>query len=95
MSTAIETNGMPDLAAECKKWEKQCAELVEERDNLRAELGKVRSERDQYLKSLYFYIRKEAPPLTFTKEEVFAHLDDKPTFQELIDELCGTDTQEK
>jgi uncharacterized coiled-coil DUF342 family protein len=87
MSKPIETNGTPDLAVECKQREQQCAELIEERDRLRAELAKVKSERDSYLKTVYYYLRKEAPPLTFTKEEVFAHLDDKPNVLDVIAEM--------
>ena len=87
MATATETNGTPDLAAQCKKWERQCAELSEERDRLLAELAKTKSERDAYLKEVYFHFRKEAPAPSFTKEEVFAHLDDKPTIHDLIAEL--------
>ena len=76
-----------DLAGECKKWEQRCAEVIEERDRLRAELAKTQQERDAYLKTVYYYIRKEAPAPTFTREEVFAHLDDKPTFEELVAEI--------
>ena len=37
----------PDLAAECKKWEQRYAEIIEERDRLRAELAKTQQERDK------------------------------------------------
>lgn len=85
----------PDLAAESKKWESRCAELTAERDKLRDELAKIQKERDQYLKSLYHLLCKDYTPPPFTKEEAFAHLDDKPTFAELIAELDREYAQEK
>jgi hypothetical protein len=88
MSNPIDTiNGTADIAAEAKMWELRCAELSEERDRLRAELTQTRAQRDQYLKSLYYMLRKSYAPPNFTREEVFAHLDDKPTFEEIVAEL--------
>ena len=87
MSSSTDTNGAPDLAAECKKWEKQCADLTNEREHLEAELAKVKAERDSYLKTVYYYLRKEATPPDFTREEVFAHINDRPTFEEVVAEM--------
>jgi len=87
MSKPTETNGALDLAAECKKREQQCAELMEERDRLRTELAKVKSERDSYLKTVYYYLRKEAPAPDFTKEEMLACVGQEPPLEEFIAEL--------
>jgi hypothetical protein len=76
-----------DISAKSPDWEHQCGELLREREQLRQELAETKAERDTYLKTVYYYLRKEAPQPTFTKEAVFAHLDDKPTFSELIAEL--------
>ena len=78
--------GSPDLTAECKKWETLCAELLAERQKAREELAKTQQERDQYLKSLYHVLRKDYKP-DFDQEIAFAHIDDKPTIQELIAKL--------
>jgi hypothetical protein len=76
-----------DIGAKSPDWERLCGELLQEREQLRQELAETRAERETYLKAVYYYLRKEASAPTFTKEEVFAHLDDKPTFAELIAEL--------
>jgi hypothetical protein len=95
MSNPIDTNGTPDLAPECKKWEARCAELAQERDRLSAELAKVTSERDSYLKTVYYYLRKEATPPDFTREEVFAAVENEQSFADLVDELNKQYGQEK
>jgi len=90
MSTPIETNGAPDLAAERAKWEKQCAELIEDRERLRAELAKTQAECEGYRKSLFHQMCKDYTPPNFTKKEqeaAIAHLDDKPSILDLIAEL--------
>ena len=63
------------------------AELTAECDRLRTELTKTQSERDAYLKTVYSYLRQESPVPTFTREEVFEHLDDKPTFEDVVGEI--------
>jgi len=65
----------------------RCAELAEERDRLRAELGKVTSERDQYLKTVYHFMCKDYQPPPFTKEEMLAFVDQAPPLGEFIAEL--------
>ena len=79
--------GTTDLAAECKRWENLCGELLVERQLLREDLAKTQRERDQYLKSLYHLLCKDYTPPDFDKEEVLAHLDDHPTMEEIIAEL--------
>ena len=81
--------GSADLTADCKNWESLCGELLAERQKLREELAKSRRERDQYLKSLYHFLCKDYKP-DFDRETAFAHIDDKPTIQELIAELERT-----
>ncbi len=85
MSIASQTNGAKFQEATAAQT--KIAELTAERDRLLAELAKTQSERDVYLKTVYSYLRKDAPVPTFTKAEVFAHLDDKPTFEELVAEI--------
>jgi hypothetical protein len=67
--------------------QRRCEELIHERDGLKAALAKTQTERDGYLKTVYHFMCKDYVPPPFTKEEVFAHLDDKPSFEELIVEL--------
>ncbi len=78
--------GSLDATTECKKWEKLCGEAIAERDRLREELGKVQSERDAYLKTVYYFMCKDYQP-TFTKEELFANVGRQPSFGELIAEI--------
>jgi len=76
MSISTQTNGAADLKT-----------LQAERDQLREELDKVKSERDAYLKSLYYFLRKEAPPPDFTKEELMACVGKEPPLEDVIAEL--------
>ena len=78
--------GAMDAVAECKKWEKLCAELLADRQRLSEELAKTQTERDAYQKNLYHLLCKDYQP-DFDREIAFAHLDDKPTIQELVAEL--------
>jgi hypothetical protein len=92
MPTPIEINGAPDLVAECKKWERQCAELIEERDRLRDELAKARAERDLYGRSLFHLKCKDYVPPVISKEDqekALAKLDNEPSILDLIAELEG------
>ncbi len=75
-----------DLAADCKKWEKLCGELLAERQKLRAELAKTQIERDEHLKSLYHFLCKDYV-CPYTKEELFANAVYEPSMEELIAEL--------
>ena len=78
--------GALDAVAECKKWEKLCGELLADRQRLTEELAKIREKCDAYQKNLYHLLCKDYKP-DFDKEFAFAHLDDKPTIQELIADL--------
>ncbi len=78
--------GSTDVAAECKKWEKLCGELLAERQELRAELAKAQTERDQHLKSLYHLLCKDYI-CPYTREELFANAVYEPSMEDLIAEL--------
>lgn len=78
--------GSSDFRAECKKWEDLCGQLLAEREALRKELAKKQDECEMYRKSLFHNLCKDYKP-DFDKELGFAHLDDKPSVQELIAEL--------
>lgn len=78
--------GSADLAADCKKWEKLCGELLAEREKLRDELAKTQAERDGYVKAL---MRAECENYVcpFTKEELFANAVYEPTIPEILAEV--------
>ena len=78
--------GSTDLAADCKKWENLCGELLAEREKLRAEMAKLSRESETYRKSLIHMLAKEFKP-GFDVELAFAHLNDKSTIEEIIAEL--------
>jgi hypothetical protein len=63
--------------------------LVAERDALRAELREIAAERDEYRSTLSAVL--PAPKYEFTKEELFAQIDDNPSFDELVQEVCRRD----
>lgn len=70
---------------ELARWRELCRELIEQREHLRQELVEVKAERDQLRKALIApFAAKE---INFTKEEVMASLDARPTIDEVIDEL--------
>ena len=75
-----------DPAADCKKWENLCADLLAEREKLREDLAKVQIERDQYLKSLYHVLCKDYV-CPYTKEELLANAIYEPTLEEIVAEL--------
>ena len=75
-----------DAGAECKKWEDLCGELLAERENLRAELAKSQAECELYRKSLFHLKCRDYKP-DYDRDIAFAHLDDKPSVEELIAEL--------
>jgi hypothetical protein len=78
--------GSSDLVADCKKWEKLCGELLAEREKMRADAAKMRREFDLCKKSLYHVVFKDAKN-DFDLEVALAHLNDKPTLEELIAQL--------
>lgn len=83
------TPGSADLAAECKKWEKLCGELLVDRDKLRAELDELRRMHDACCKTL-FHLKCKEWKFDFDQgahDDALAHIDDKPTVAEIIAEL--------
>lgn len=78
--------GTTDAVAECKKWERLCAEVIAERERLREELAKAQRDCDLYRKSLFREMCKDYKP-DYDRSVAFAHLDDTPTVQEIITEL--------
>jgi hypothetical protein len=75
MSKPNETNGTTEIAR-----------LTEELERLRAELAKVKRDRDAYRK-LYLKSLPEGPPPPFTKEEALAWVGQAPPLEEFIAEL--------
>jgi hypothetical protein len=75
--------GSSDVAADCKKWENLCGELLAEREKLRADLMQTRREYDVCRKSLFHLVFKDDGG-GFDPALAFAHVDDKPTIEELI-----------
>ncbi len=69
------------------QWETRCHELLVETQRLRDQLLAVQAERDQFKKTIYHFLRKEAPIPTFAEDDVFAVARTEPTFGELITEL--------
>lgn len=81
-----------DLAAQCKQWEKLCAQLLAEKEKLREELAQIRWEYDACRQTLFHLKCKDYKP-DFDEAVGFAHLDDKPTVQEIIEELKKSQEQ--
>jgi hypothetical protein len=65
--------GSQPSEVEVQRWQQLCTELMAERERLRADFAKVKAERDQYLRGLYALTAEDIP---FTREEVFASLED-------------------
>ena len=80
------TPGNADAKAECKQWEHVCGELIAQREQLRAELARVTAERDAYFKA-WWQLECSNYQSPYTKDELFSFLDQKPTVQEIIEEL--------
>jgi hypothetical protein len=78
--------GSSDLAAECKKWENFCGELLAEREKLRGELAQMQREYEACRQALFHELCKNYKP-DYDEKIGFAHLDDKPSLRELIAEL--------
>ncbi len=84
MATSTETNGASNLAEQCQAWQRQCAELIEERDQLRAQLAKAEAERAADLKAMHALTQKE---IQFTQEEILAQLGKEPPLEQIIANL--------
>ena len=81
--------GSADLAADCKKWENLCGELLAEREKLRADLAELQRMYDACSKTLF---RLKCKDYKFeldqrAQDDALAHIDDKPTVAEIIAEL--------
>lgn len=81
--------GSVDAVAECKKWEKLCAELLAEREKLCDELAQMGRMYDACAKSLYQLKFEDYEPPVITDEEALACLDENPTLEEIIEGLTN------
>lgn len=78
-------NGAATESAAQETAEEKCRKLSEECERLRTELAEVRKERDIYSK-MVGTLSAQYEPIP-TDEEILACLGQKPSFEELIDEL--------
>ena len=78
--------GSRDAAAECKKWEKLCGELLQEREKLRAELAHAQRERDAF-QTAVMRLECENYQSPLTKEELFAGAVYEPTIPSMLERL--------
>ncbi len=86
--------GSSDAISECKKWEKLCAELLMERQTLREQLAKAQSECELYRKSL-FHQKCRDFQTDIDLEAAWAHIDDKPSLNDLIAEVDASGADPK
>jgi len=77
------TPGTLDAKAECEKWQRLCAELLAERDRLRAELAKEQAAHERTVLTM---MRDEVDP-NLTMEAIYASIDRETSFEQLIAEL--------
>ncbi len=75
--------GTLDAKAECEKWQRLCAELLAERDKLRAALA---DEQAAHERTVLTMMRDEVDP-NLTMEEIYASIDRGTSFEQLIAEL--------
>ncbi|HZZ79081.1 MAG TPA: hypothetical protein VFE62_11210 [Gemmataceae bacterium] len=75
--------GSQDARAECEKWQRLCAELIAERDQLRIKLAQ---ERDAHEKTVLTMLRDSVDP-NLTMEQIWADIDHETTFDQLIEEI--------
>jgi hypothetical protein len=78
--------GSQDARADCAKWERLCAELIEERSRLQLELAKATAQNEAYLKSLCA-IAFQGFKFDLTMDEVYAQVDRTTSLDQLIAEL--------
>src|SRR5882724_5908348 len=81
------TNGASGAEPEGREvnWERLYQESQAECERLRLELAETRKQRKECMDALCAML--PPPDLDYTKEELFACLDMKPTLQEVIEEL--------
>lgn len=65
--------------------EEKCQQLTEECARLRTKLEEVERERKDYLRAVVSFLPKEE--IHYSKEELLSFVGQKPTLEELIDEL--------
>jgi hypothetical protein len=82
--------GSTDAVAECKKWEKLCAELLADREKLREELALTTRLYEACSKSLAQLQFKDYEPPEITNEQALACLAENPTLDEIIEKLKNT-----
>jgi hypothetical protein len=80
-----ESHPLRDSGGNQVSLEEKCRQLTEECARLRAKLEEVQRERRDYLRALITFMPKEE--IRYTKEELLAFVGQKPTLEELIDEL--------
>lgn len=73
-----------EAEAAAKRWEQVCKELTAERDRLRAEVAQIRTERDQYLRSLYALIPSK---FTFDQQELVALEQNGLTLDQILEDF--------
>lgn len=78
--------GTQDAREDCEKWEKLCAELLQERARLQAELAKVQAQVEADAKGLC-KVLAEVPKFELTMEEAYALVDKETSLDQLIAEL--------
>jgi DNA repair exonuclease SbcCD ATPase subunit len=83
MGDPVERNDRDRLEAERRRLERRVRELTEENERLRRELEKARIDRDDYIAAL----RRIAPDLLITEEDIRTAAPPGPWFHELIERL--------
>jgi len=75
--------GTHDAKAECKEWERVCAGLIAERQQLCGELAKTKKERDAYL-AAWIKLKCKDDILQLTNEEILSCVGREPPLRDLI-----------
>ena len=77
--------GAQDPKAECEKWERLCAELLAEREQLRAELARAQAEQEKAVLRVMFAEFESMPKLTMA--EIYAQVDRETSMDDIIADL--------
>jgi hypothetical protein len=78
--------GSPDVRSDCEKWERLCAQLLQERERLLAELARTRAQNAADLRSLAAVL-SENPEFNLSMEEVYAQVDRESSLETIIAEM--------
>ena len=78
--------GLSDTRSDCEKWERLCAELLQERARLHAELARTRAQNDADLRSLAA-VSAEDGKFELTMEEVYAQVDRESSLETIIADM--------